>query len=315
MADTFTVATFNVENLFTRFKFRDFESLTKEEFRKAVESGFIIDPKKVERLLEEMRILTAKALKAVKADVIGLQEVENLDTLKLFNTEYLKSAAHFDFPLVIDGNDQRFIDVGLLSKLPIDFLRTHQFLRSGRERVFSRDCLEAHVKVGSETVPIFVNHLKSMIGGRPQTRKRRELQSEALLQILKERFGSKFGQADFVLLGDLNDYMEEGQENESGLRALLESDQLENVVLRLPLKEQWTHYYKGDKSYHQLDYILISKSLAQKNPVVLPVVERRGQPLRVNQQGQAPRVLNFFPEVKDDLKASDHCPVAITLEV
>jgi endonuclease/exonuclease/phosphatase family metal-dependent hydrolase len=325
----FTIGTFNVENLFTRYKFRGkrvaytengerkyrYEPYTPEELLAAVERGFILDRNLFQRLLEDSRVLTAKAIRALDANIIGLQEVENLDTLKLFNTGYLKGSAKFDFPLLIDGNDPRFIDVAVLSRLPIDFVRTHQFVRSGKSTVFSRDCLEVHVKVGSRTLPIFVNHLKSMMGGRAKTRKRREAQCQALLEILKDRFGSEFGKEEFVLVGDLNDYLEEGKEKESGLRALLQSDQMENVVLRLPPEERWTHYYAKEKSYHQLDYILLSKALAAKNPDALPVIERRGQPLRVNQPGQPPKVRKFFPEVKGKLKASDHCPVAITLRV
>lgn len=320
---TFTVATFNVENLFTRYRFRGrrvaytqagkkkyrYVPYTPKQLSEAVKGGVTIEAKMFSRNLEPTRKLTAKALKAIKADIVGLQEVENLDTLRLFNSRYLKGQSRFPYQLLIDGNDPRFIDVALLSRLEVDFLRTHQFLKKGNSRVFSRDCLEAHVRVENEIVPVFVNHLKSMMGGRAQTRKRREDQCEAIIQILRDRFGSKFGDQDFVLLGDLNDYMEPGEDAKSGLRVLLESDQMEDVMLRLPSEEQWTHYYKGGKSYHQLDYILISKSLAKKNPTVKPVIERRGQPRR------AKRVKKFFPEVTGSLKASDHCPVAIALKL
>ena len=329
MANTLTIATFNVENLFTRFKFRGrrvknppgskkktrFVPYTPKQLAKAVEDGFIIDRNVFKRYLKPSRTLTAKALKGVNADVVGLQEVENLDILKLFNTRYLKGASKFKYQYLIDGNDNRFIDVALLSKLEVDFLRTHQFRKKGKSKVFSRDCLEAHVKVGGKTVPFFVNHFTSMMRGRPESRQRRRDQSNELLKILRERFGNNFGDHDFVVLGDLNDYMEPGAHAASGIKPLLESGQMENVVDRLPAGERWTHYYSGDKSYHQLDYILISKSLAKKNPTVKPVIERRGQPKRVNRPGQPKRVKKFFPEIKGTLKASDHCPVAITLKV
>lgn len=38
-----------------------------------------------------------------------------------------------------------FIDVALLSNYPIDFVRTHQFAKKGRSKVFPRDCLEVHI--------------------------------------------------------------------------------------------------------------------------------------------------------------------------
>lgn len=308
----FTIATFNVENLFTRFQFK-----TRADASHAVERGFINEPDKFDKTLEESRVLTAKAIAALKADFIGLQEVENLETLKLFNQKFLKEqTSQYPFPLLIDGNDPRLIDVGLLSKNPIISLRTHQFLKDSSGRlIFSRDCLEVQVQVGSKIVHVFLNHLKSMVGGREETRPRREAQSQAILKILEERFGSNFGEANFIVLGDLNDYLIPGQEEQSGIRDLLQSEQIENVVLRLPQEQRWTHFFEGDKSFNQLDYLLISKALARKNPDVLPLIERRGQPLRVNQPGQPQRVREFFPEVKGNLKASDHCPAAITLEV
>jgi exonuclease III len=116
----------------------------------------------------------------------------------------------------------------------------------------------------------------------------------------------------------MNDFMEAGHEVDSGLRPLLESGQMVNVIERLPPAERWTHFYKGGKKgdrHKQLDYILISNSLAQRNPNALPKIERRGQSLRVNEIGLPPRVLEFFEGVDKDTKASDHCPVAITLEV
>lgn len=330
---TLTVATFNLENLFTRWKFRGrrltyyksgkkkyrWVPFTPKQAQAATELGFVLDKNKFERVKEPIRKITAKVIKAVKADVMGVQEVENLDTLRTFNTRHLRGKKKFRYPILIDsGNDPRRIDVGAFCNKEIDFIRTHQYLRSGRAATFSRDCLEIHVKIGTISVPVFVNHFKSMLGGRAATKKRRETQSEAVVKILTDRFGTNFGKEYFVIVGDLNDYMEPGKEKESGLRALLESDQMENVVDRLPKDQRWTHFYKGDKSYHQLDYILISRKLAQKNPNVKPVIERRGQPKRVNLGGKPPRVTKFFPEIaagNNNLKASDHCPVAIKLKL
>jgi len=316
-----------VENLFTRYNFKGkkigrkdqknrniYRAYTPEELQRAVKDGFIVDRNLFKSALKPSRVLTAKAIHGLKANILGLQEIENLDTLKRFNSNFLKSKK-FNYQLVIDGNDNRFIDVGLLSDIPPDFVRTHQFLKRGRSRVFSRDCLEVHFKINQQTLVVFVNHFKSMMGGRARTRKRRETQSEAVLEILKKRFGNQFGEADFIVLGDLNDYMETGKEKESGIRKLLESNQMENVLERLPAPERWTHFYSGTKDYRQLDYILISKSLALKNPAALPYIERRGQPMRVNLKNKPPVVPGFFKEVKGKAKASDHCPVSFTLQL
>lgn len=312
---TVTIGTFNAENLFARLRFKQIDQITADQARSMLERGILFDTKKFEIILDVERELTGKALHGIRADVVGLQEVENLDTLRLFNNRHLPSGGRFWQTLVVDGNDRRLIDVGVASKRPVDLVRTHQFRRSGNSRVFSRDCLEVHIRVGSKSLPLFVNHLKSMIGGREQTRARREVQCRELIAILTERFGPNFGDADWALVGDLNDYIEPGLEHQSALRLLTETGQMVNVVDRLPAGERWTHFYNGDKTYHQLDYIFLSRALAARNPAALPVIERRGQPLRVNQPGQPVRVAQFFPEVQGDLKASDHCPVAITVEL
>ena len=86
---------------------------------------------------------------------------------------------------------------------------------------------------------------------------------------------------------------------------------LENVIDRLRPDQQRTHYYADNDKYHQLDFLLLSKSLATANPQALPTIERRGLPKRARQV-TIPRfdgVGATFP------KASDHCPVVIEIEV
>ena len=60
-------------------------------------------------------------------DIIALQEIENLDTLKQFNR--VRSYLNRDYPyaILIDGNDRRQIDVALLSKHKLTNIRTHQY--------------------------------------------------------------------------------------------------------------------------------------------------------------------------------------------
>lgn len=104
MATKVTTATFNCENLFTRYNFRGkktgrkdskgkaiYREFTPAELDKAVKDGFIVDKEVFKRSLEPFRKLTAAAIKGVKADIVGLQEIENLDTLKNFNSNYLKT--------------------------------------------------------------------------------------------------------------------------------------------------------------------------------------------------------------------------------
>jgi endonuclease/exonuclease/phosphatase family metal-dependent hydrolase len=309
MAKRVRIGTFNVENLFARFTFR--EEYTQAELKNVVQDGWLADQTKFVLRDDKEKRLTAKAIREINADILALQEVENLDVLKRFNTQHLREL-NYRYLLVIDGNDPRLIDVGILSRYPFASIRTHQFQRtsSGRAYIFSRDCLEVDIQIASDTrLPIFVNHFKSMIGGRDETMNKRKAQAAMVIRILMERFGPNPANEKFVVLGDLNDYMPS-----PGLEPLVGKDWLENIVqTRLNPDERWTHYYAGGNEYRQLDYILLSQALALApgNKDARPEIERRGLPKRATKAG-----VKHFPGVGDNKpKASDHCPVVIEINV
>jgi endonuclease/exonuclease/phosphatase family metal-dependent hydrolase len=112
---------------------------------------------------------------------------------------------------------------------------------------------------------------------------------------------------NFIVLGDLNDYPGTG----TALGTLLNHAHLVNVVDRLPNNiDRWTHYWAGGNEYHQLDYLLLSRALADRNPG-LPVIERQGLPRRAGRYTgrRFPGVGNRSP------KASDHCPLYMDLDL
>ena len=297
------VATFNCENLFARFRFKS--NIDPET---AVRDGWNAQETAFDILDEDAKRITGQAIKATKADVIALQEVENLETLKRFRARFLGTGAGYLHAVAIDGNDPRLIDVAVLSKHPIVHVRSYAHLRHGRSDLFSRDCLEVDVLVGKKPLTLFVQHLKSMMGGRAQTAKRRETQVDGVLDIVRARFGRSAGRAPFVVLGDFNDYMQTDNEGSPSIGGLVGWGQVENVVGRLAEQEQWTHYFAKRKKYSQLDYILPSRSLADASPAA-PEIVRGGLPLRAERfTGKR------FKGVGENLpKASDHCPVVATL--
>lgn len=303
------IATFNTENLFARYRFNRYANP-----ERAVIDGWLINETRFSVHKPSSKKVTGEAIMAANAHVIALQEIESLDVLKKFRTDFLGGRATYPHAVLVDSNDPRRIDVALLSKFPITHVRSYQHLRTANNRayIFSRDCLEADVRLDSgQSLTLFVNHLKSMIGGRANTKDRRHQQSLAVIDIVKDRFGPNAGDGhDFVILGDLNDYVETGHEDESGISNLVGWPGVVDVIGRLPQAERWTHHWNGGDEYRQLDYILVSKSLADRNPNALPEMERRGMSARAAQAGP-----NRFPGVTDIIKASDHCPVTIELEL
>lgn len=313
------VATFNVENLFARYRFN-----STIDPAKAVKDGWKADQRYFDIFDEADKRITAQAIRALNADIVALQEVEGLDTLKRFRDLYLGGKNTFSYALAVDGNDPRLIDVAVLSRHPITHIRSHQFLSNKHGRpIFSRDCLEVDIAVSrTTTLTLFINHFKSMMDrkqpckGRLVTREKRQAQAEAVKSIVISRFGKNAGSHPFIILGDFNDYLESDMQGTTAIASLVKWDQIENVVDRLPERDRWTHFWKGNAScnipasYHQIDYVLLSKSLAKKS-TARPTIERRGLPLRATRY-TGPR----FPGVgKDNPKASDHCPVVIEVRV
>jgi endonuclease/exonuclease/phosphatase family metal-dependent hydrolase len=308
------VATFNVENLFARFRFE-----SDVDPAHAVKDGWNVNETAFTLQDEDSKRLTGQTIKALKADVLVLQEVENLDTLKRFRSEYLGGPSAFPYAVAVDGNDPRLIDIAVLSKLPVTHLRSYQHLRSGRSYLFSRDCLEVDIDVGGKTLTLFGNHLKSMLDkddprqGRRNTRARRQLQAKTVKKLVVDRFGNQPGRNAWVVLGDLNDYLETDSQGKTGIDELVGWREVENVVGRLAAEERWTHYYPGGgalEGYHQLDYLLVSRSLAKATTAV-PEIVRKGLPTGATRY-TGPR----FPGVgKVWPKASDHCPVVFELQL
>jgi endonuclease/exonuclease/phosphatase family metal-dependent hydrolase len=310
---TVRIGTFNCENLFARYKFN-----SNVDPAKAVKNGFDINMTQFTILSETEKKLTAKAIAALDADVLAVQEVENLDVLKRFRNDRLKNLK-YTFAMLVDGNDPRQIDVAVLSRFPIVAARSHQDLRDGNSFLFSRDCLELDVQVNGKTLTLFVNHLKSMLDknnpsqGRKNTRAKRVKQAAEVKKIVEARFGATPGSAAWAVVGDLNDFLGPGQGTTSGVTDLVTWSEVENVVDRLPAAERWTHFFDGaptgEPRVRQLDYILLSSSLAA-GTTAMPTVERRGLSTKATEAG-GPR----FPGVTAKSEASDHCPVAIDINL
>ncbi len=302
---TIRIATFNCENLFARYHFKDNEDPTS-----AVQDGWLPDQTKFELNDDDAKRITGNAIEATNADVIALQEVESLGTLKRFRSKHIDGGSRtYPYLALIDGNDPRLIDVAVMSKYPISRIRTHQHVRkspTSRSYIFSRDCLEVDIEVDGRILTLFVQHYKSMIGGRSQTKQRRLDQVVKTREIVENRFGtSAAGDHPWIVLGDFNDYLGAG----TALDQIVGWDQAENVIARLPEEERWTHYWNSGNEYRQLDYLLVSSTLSDSIKA-LPEIIRKGLPKRATRY-TGPR---FRGVGENSPKASDHCPVTIELE-
>jgi hypothetical protein len=155
-----SIGTFNLNNLFSRFNFR---------FRAEVdglEEG-AVDITAVRTLAdpEDQRVVTyegrvvkkkpaaarkkiAERIRSIDVDVLAVQEVEDIDTLRYFARNELGAPGLYPNVVLIEGNDPRLIDLAVLSKYPIGAATSWQHAvhpDEPKDRVFSRDLLEVEI--------------------------------------------------------------------------------------------------------------------------------------------------------------------------
>lgn len=217
----------------------------------------------------------------LRADILCLCEVEDRRTLRMFNEQWLGRA--YEYEILVEGNDERGIDVALLSRFPFGTLRSQTFLRDPEERLpnnlpgpmFHRDCLAVEVITpGGVPVHVLCNHFKSKGGGpeaESSTDRKRLAQARAVAKILQETY-VRDGQwtGHVVVAGDLNESADRNGANGGNLDGLRTSiDPLitfpgivNTLADRLPLEQRWTYEFKGRQQ--QIDYLLLSPGLQDR---------------------------------------------------
>ncbi|MFD0203770.1 MULTISPECIES: endonuclease/exonuclease/phosphatase family protein [Saccharothrix] len=151
--------------------------------------------------------MTAKVINEVAADILCLVEAEQRPSLVRFNTALLDR--HYAHAMLVDGNDPRGIDVGLMTtaRVTIESVRSHvddpdPQSETGRA-LFSRDCPVYQLRLpGRRELFLLLNHFKSQSfsSGDPDPLRRR--QATRVREIYDQL---RADGADLVaVLGDLN---------------------------------------------------------------------------------------------------------------
>jgi endonuclease/exonuclease/phosphatase family metal-dependent hydrolase len=303
------VGTFNLNNLFSRFNFQGaideieqadgaagsltirYEFTDPDTYRIRTFLGRLVKAKD-----PDDTAAIARRIISMNVDVLAVQEVENVELLRKFNRENLGGLYRHE--VLIEGNDARFIDVGLLSKLPVGAVTSHQTApdpdRPGRP-VFGRDLLEAQILSASGSrllFTLFNNHLKSHFVPFYQDPIRGAIEADALrrrqAQAISRIVGSRMRRdARYVIVGDMND-----PPDSPDLRPMLTIDGrslvdgLKNPAETRPSKRErvgpgprttaWTYRFKesGKPPTHRLlDHMWLSAAL--ENRQVSATIDRR----------------------------------------
>ncbi len=194
----------------------------------------------------------------INADIIGLQEIENSNALKLLQKSLKKYGCNYKYS-AITHKSRSAIQIALLSKIPI---------QSKKDIVVTklwgiRDILEVKFIIDNRPLYIFVNHWNS----KKSLDKKRI--SSALA--LKKRILGLPRDSEYIILGDFNLNYNEYSVNHI-LKSMISKDKMTrecdinknsffhyNLWLEKPIYQRWSHNFYGNKQ--TLDSILIPYSL------------------------------------------------------
>jgi endonuclease/exonuclease/phosphatase family metal-dependent hydrolase len=261
---------------------------------------------------------TGRVIRDVDADILAVIEAENRVALKQFSDYVVHEVGGvpYDQVMVIDGNDQRGIDVGLMTKAGynIDLMRSHIHDRNpDGSPIYSRDCPEFAVRTPEgDTIWFLPNHFKSKFGGdNADARAKRLAQATRTAEIYRQLRAA--GHDKIVILGDLND--------------IPASDVLQPLLAATDLRDVSDHptfdtgEFKGRPGTHErgigtfglgndsqkIDYLLLSPPLFAR--VTASGLFRKGA-----WPGKSPRRWSVYPELEREIHvASDHHVIWATI--
>ena len=253
---------------------------------------------------------TARVIAQLEPDILGVVEAEHRPALVEFCSVMVPAAGgqKFRHVMLIDGNDARGIDVGIVTKdgFPIGVMKSHvdDQLPNG-DTVFSRDCPQFDIATPTgKKITILVNHFKSKGFGTPAaSNARRRKQAERVREIYQELRTA--GVANIAVIGDFNDTPD--------------SNPLQPPIGNSDLKDIFLHPAFDDGGFpgtfglgnadNKIDYILLSPALFDK--VQAGGVFRKGV-----WPGSRPRRWDVFPELTKPVEAaSDHAALWADLDI
>ncbi len=279
-AETLTVATYNLENMFDVFD----NPYTKDEDN---------DPKSRDEIE-----LIAKAIAATDADVVAFQELENEGLLTAMVRDLLPDSG-YQYIAVIPTNSSRGINLGLISRKPIVSLTSHRFQTltlpgATRTWQFARDLVWAKIQASDDhVVDLCVVHLKSRRDGAgdPNSVNWRTAEATRVRQIIGDYLAEK-PDAMLLLVGDCN-----SNPDEEGVQTLLQpADNGTPILADMHAKLSTTQRITYPSTRYPntiFDYILASPAMAKR---LIP---------------NSPMVLHD----PDLIKGSDHVPVSASFDL
>lgn len=253
-ADTFRVATYNLENYL----------LQPTESRSFVKSP-------------EARTKVRESIRALNPDVLALEEIGGPDALVELRASLKADGLDFHYWELVAGDDTN-IQVAVLSKLPIVARRSHTnetYLLDGRRFRVSRGFAEVDIRAAPDfTFTLIAAHLKSRRPVPEADEAEERFQEAKILRGIIDRRLARQPDAPLIVLGDFNDVKDSNAVKEiigRGRFKLTDTRPAERNGDNAPAENAffdpravtWTEYYGKEDVYSRMDYILLSPALAR----------------------------------------------------
>jgi endonuclease/exonuclease/phosphatase family metal-dependent hydrolase len=253
-AETFRVATYNVENYINE--------ATQTRFAKSAEA----------------KAKVRESIRALKPDVLALQEMGSTNALLELRDSLKAEGLNLPYWEHVAGFDTN-IYVAVLSKFPFTARRPHtndSFLLNGRRFRVSRGFAEVDVQVNPNySFTLLTAHLKSKRA--VAVADEAELRLEEA-KLLREKIDARLASnpdANLVVLGDFNDTKDSASAKAvigRGKHKLVDTRPAERNGDTAPSTNPaweprnvtWTHYYGKEDTYSRIDYLLISPGMARE---------------------------------------------------
>lgn len=259
-ANTFTVAFYNLENL---FDIKNNPNILDDDFtpdgaKKWNYKRYKLKLKKLSEVISKI----GTDISFHSPALVGVAEVENSRVLyDLIQTKHLKNH-HYGF-VHYNSPDERGIDVALLYKKELFELlesKTHPlFLEDENgKRDYTRDILQVKGKLNGEILYVLVNHWPSRRNGSNESELKRIIAAKLVLQITEE-INRETPNAKIIIMGDFND-----NPTDVSIKDYLVNDHLYNPMLHLIKNGNGS--LNHDKSWHLFDQIIFTKNFFETKP-------------------------------------------------
>lgn len=332
-----SVMTYNLENLFDtkhdqgkedytylplKFKQNSKEvqkycqSLANEYYRKSCLT-YDWNDSILEKKLQNLAAVIKEYNNHKGADILVFEEVENLSVLKMLFNRYLSDLG-YNTPILLEGPDERGIDVAVVSKFKTAEVKYHEVDTTRVSKRPTRGILEVTLNSQFGKITVFANHWPSQ--GNPDSH--REIAAKTL-----RAAADKVPHDHIVIaMGDFNTLPDDMPH---GINTYITNPELENAFVDIAMSKEvrrrgfvGSHWYRNEWS--MLDRIFLLKRNLKRVAIDWDSFEVIKRPFMVHNIMWRDYETGETTEVKDIPKRfdpktgeghSDHLPVAVGLQV